>query len=115
MSDLAQTLSGNDQANVSWRISSGEPATIVSVYANPGAITVTQVFTNNNGMTQTMELPHYSGELLKTNVLTPLDGATYTTSVSLNVLPSGNYHIWVEADDGNNPPTRAYAPNPIEL
>jgi len=113
VSDVNAVTTTGNQAQVGWRITSDEPATIVSIYANPGAITTTQYITNSNGTTQTVVLPYFTGELLKTNVATPLDGTPFTTTVSLNQLTSGTYHVWVEADDGNNPPTRTYAPNPI--
>jgi hypothetical protein len=115
VSDVAAAPAGDNQASVGWRITSDEPATLVSIYANPGVITTTQVITAGNGTTQTQVVPSYTGELLATNVMSPLDGRQFTTTVSLNQLTSGAYHIWVEADDGANPPVRVYAPDPIQV
>jgi hypothetical protein len=109
VSDVLAVASGQNQAAVGWRITSDEATTKVSVYANSGAITTTHTITNPDGTLRTEVVPSYSGELLKTNIATPLDGRVYTTTVSLNQLPSATYNLWVEADDGRNPPVRVYA------
>ncbi len=115
ISDMTATAQGDTDAVVSWRLTSDEPTTVVSLYANPGPITTTEVITGSGGVTQTVEVPYYAGTLLETNIATPLDGSVFTTTVSLDELSSGVYHLWVEAEDGVNPPVRAYAYTPMTV
>ncbi len=39
-----------------------------------------------------------------------LDAQSGMTTVDLKALPSGTYTLWIEADDGINPPIRHYLP-----
>jgi len=115
LSDVTAVLSGPTEATIGWRITSDEPTTNLSIYANPGAITTTLVITHSGDLTETTVITNFTGQLLATNIPSPLDGQAYQTVVSLSHLRSGTYYIWVEADDGRNPELQVYAPNPLSV
>ncbi len=112
---VAQT--GPLSADVSWRLTSPVLATQVSIYANAGPITATQVITHTDATTETVTSDLFTGQPLVTGLTGSgtdwVDGSLHTQAVDLSGLPSGSYRIWVEATDGGNAPVRAYAPESV--
>ena len=109
LSGVVATSTSPTTLDVSYRLTSDRPGSLVSIYANGGAITTTHVITNTEGITETVVTDAFYGVPLATGLEPAYDGSLQTESFSLAALPSGDYHIWVEADDGVNEPTRIYA------
>ncbi|NTU66062.1 MAG: hypothetical protein HGB05_22325, partial [Chloroflexi bacterium] len=108
LSDLSAGISGTTVLTTSWRLTSDELGTPIGIYANPGPIT-TGLFVTDDFL--------YTGQALATNLSSDdpnwVNGSLQTQSFDLNQLPSGTYHIWVEANDGRNTPVRRYAPEAL--
>ncbi|MFQ5341349.1 MAG: DUF4397 domain-containing protein [Anaerolineae bacterium] len=102
-----------ETASVHWRLRSDDPDTLVDIYATRGPITYTAVITRTDGTTTTQEFPLYTGSLLAESVTSPVDGSRHAHTLDLSELESGTYWLWLEAEDGRNPPVRTYAPDPI--
>ncbi len=110
-SDLAAT-------QVSWQLTSDMQPTRVKVYVNPGAISQKITVTDTHGVTTSKEIPLYEGYPVAEYVITDpaeLGGAPVTKAIDLTKLASGDYHVWVRAEDGVNPPVNAYASLPSAL
>ncbi len=100
---------------VSWQLTSDTRPTLVSVFANPGAISASLPLTNADGSVDFEEIPLYEGLLIaefEISDLAELGGQLVTKQIDLNTLASGTYHLWVRADDGVNPPVETYAEAP---
>lgn len=107
---------GTTSAELTWKLTSDEPETALDVYITPGPITTTHTLVDEvTGATRTIEQDFFSGGLLVGSVSTSLDGTTSHTTLDLSGLKSGTYWVWVNAEDGRNPPTRAYAPMPLVI
>jgi len=52
-------------------------------------------------------------EVLAEGLASAVDGSLQTQTLDLSELESGTYWLWLEAEDGRNPPVRTYAPDPI--
>jgi hypothetical protein len=76
------------KVEVSWQLATIRPATI-AIYADDGPAT-----------------PSYTGVALVEGVTSQAG----KTTVDLKLIPSGTYGLWIEADDGVNPPVRHYIP-----
>ena len=122
LAGLAVAKTGPWSADVSWRLTSPVLATHVSIYANAGPITSTQVITHTGGTTETVTSELFTGQPLVTGLVGAgsdwVDGSLHVQGVDLSPLPSGRYRIWVEATDTDatgkgNAPTRAYVPEPV--
>lgn len=112
----AAPLTGNN-ALIGWQLVSSEITTTVSIFANPGPITTTLVVTASDGTTTTVSAPFYTGYIVADKLSGPppgwTNGSPQLQSVDLSSLPSGAYHIWLQADDARTRPARVYAPAPI--
>ena len=120
LNDVSVTLRDAITVEVTWRLTSPQADTRISIFANPGPITTTAVVTNSDGVPETVEIPYYAGRRLADRLGgvddTWVNGSLQTHTVNLlSNLPSGTYHIWIEVVDGRNPPTRLYIPDPIEV
>lgn len=89
------------QVEVQWDLAANQPAK-VAVYANDAATTLQ--YTSRSGAAE--EIDSFSG----VPIATDLDPATGKATVDLRAVPSGTYALWIEADDGVNPPIRHYLP-----
>ena len=89
------------------------PVTL-SLFANPGPITTTVVVTDTRSP-HTEVLPDFTGYLLHTDPAPVIDGSPQSHEVSFSELPSGAYHIWAMADDGQSPPARVYAAESVTV
>jgi len=112
LSQVSAVSTGGQSAQVRWRLISPVVDTRVSIYATPGPITYTVVITQTNNTTTTLDLPLFTGILLARGVSSPVDGTPYTYNLDVSQLESGTYWLWVEAEDGRNPPVQTYAVNP---
>lgn len=127
--ELRVVESAENQANLVYDIETAAITTTVSVYATLGPITETisftntEVVTNSRGMletvtvSETLPAPNYDGIYLDEFVI---NQAARTRAIGnhpldLSGLPSGDYYIWVTADDGKNHPTRQYATSATSL
>ena len=119
LKDIGVAPTAGNKAQVRWRLTSPQTGTRISIYANPGPITTTQTITETGGTSTTVVVPFYTGPALARGLTgtdtTWVDGSKHTYTVDLSQLPSGTYHIWVEAEDGRNAPTRVYAASPIAV
>jgi hypothetical protein len=119
LQDLGVAPAAGNKAQVSWRLTSPQAATRVSIFANPGPITTTQIITETGGASRTVVVPLYTGPALVRELTgtdsTWVDGSKHTYTVDLSQLPGGVYHIWFEADDLRNPPAREYAASTLAV
>jgi hypothetical protein len=102
-----------DTVDASLTVRSDQQPTVLRFYANPDAITETLTITDSQGVPHTSEIPMYQGQILDVITLTErsqVDGSlklTYPLTVSN--IESGSYHVYVEVEDGINPPVNVYA------
>ncbi|MBN1890318.1 MAG: DUF4397 domain-containing protein [Thermoflexales bacterium] len=120
LSDVSVSLRDATEAEVAWRLTSPQADTKISIFANPGPITTTSIVTGSDGLTATIEIPYFAGQRLA-HGLSGSDASwvngspqSYTLDL-LGSLPSGTYHVWIEALEEHNPPTRVYIPTPIQV
>ncbi len=115
LSEVSVSQSDSQIGQVGWRLTSDEIATLVDVYVTTGPITRTQIITGPDGLPSTLTKPLYTGTALETGLHGPVDGTPFTHTLDLSQLESGTYWLWLEAEDGRNPPVRTYAPVPLEI
>lgn len=97
-----------DRFDAVWQLWAVTPDTPVSLYANSGPITRTVTMTNSEGLLETITSDVFTGIPLATGLTSAIDGRPQQHRLDLSSLPSGRYYIWLEADDGRNPPARGY-------
>jgi hypothetical protein len=105
----ATAVPGTKTAQVSWTLSSYDDANI-SIFANSGAVTDTIIYSGTPSI-----VPIYQGNELIAGLDSPIDGTPYSTTVDLSWLPSDAYHLYVEAESGENEPVQLYADTPITV
>lgn len=106
---LASYLPSSNELEVRWRVSAERPETQVSVYINREQPTMTQTVELEDGSTTEVVTPQYIGARIAGPLPTTIDGTFQSTRIQVADLESGDYYIWLEADDGNSAPTRVYA------
>ncbi|MCB9434115.1 MAG: hypothetical protein H6668_19255, partial [Ardenticatenaceae bacterium] len=111
--DLALTQLDDTHAEVAWSVSSAVPTTTLSIYATAGPITATETITVSEGVTDTMVVERYSGAPILANATTTLDGSVQTADIDFSTWESGEYWVWIDANDDMNPPTREYFPGKV--
>ncbi|MBN2003681.1 MAG: fibronectin type III domain-containing protein, partial [Anaerolineae bacterium] len=101
---LEQT--GPLSATVSWasHIYTGTQTNVVGLFAATGPLARTFAYTDSNGLLQSETLPVYEGFAIAEG----LDYRTRTYNLDLSHLPSGDYAFWVQVDDGETTPKKAY-------
>lgn len=112
LSQVTVAATTANKANVSWRLTSEEPDTRVNIYISPGPISTSVVVSDTNNITSTVQVPVYGGGLVAADISSAVDGTPQSYEIDLDVAESGSYYVWIEADDGRNEPTRAYARKP---
>ncbi len=115
LSAVSVGATGATAAKAQWRLRAPLPETVVSIYLTTGPITYTAVITQTGGTTSTVTLPLYTGNRVAEALPSAVDGTLQTVALDLRGQPSGVYWLWLEADDGRNPPTRAYASTPLTV
>jgi len=114
VSSLSTIRTSADGADMKWNVNASAPITM-SVFANnAAAITTTHVITQN-GKQSNLALPNYSGGALVTGLRTLTGSSAQSTKLDTTQLRSGSYRVWVEADDGRNPPARSYSPDTLTV
>ncbi|MCP4358769.1 MAG: DUF11 domain-containing protein [Chloroflexi bacterium] len=113
LADVSVMSTGSDTAQVNWQLTSAEITTTLDLHITEGPIVVTQTYTDSNGQPQTTEETLFTGQTIIEDVVTTLDGSPSQVDLDLSDVASGEYWLWFNAEDGRNPPTRVYAPNPI--
>ena len=104
---------GPTSATLGWELAATAPITL-SLFANPGPITTTVVVTDTVPP-HAETLPDFTGYLLHTDTTPVIDGSPQSYGVNFSALPSGAYHIWAMADDGQSPPARIYAAEAVTV
>ncbi|MCX6044159.1 MAG: Ig-like domain-containing protein [Chloroflexi bacterium] len=107
-SNLADTV-------VNYTLHSEFAPTLVRAFVNPGELNSTLPYTDENGLLQTdMITQHVGFPMGQVTIADPtvLAGAPTALNLDLSSLPSGQYRVWLEADDAHNPPKNAYARQP---
>jgi hypothetical protein len=101
---LLQT--GPSSATASWvsAIYTGTQSNIVDIFAATGPLARTFAYTDSNGLLQSETLPVYEGF----SIVEGVDYRTRTYNLDLSHLPSGDYVFWVQVDDGETTPRKAY-------
>lgn len=111
----------DNQVDLTWT-QAAEITSTVSIYATTDTITTTasytstQLTTDANGIQAAQVLTTDLGTVTQfggsyVDSFTYLPGKqTLTEAVDLSFLRSGTYSLWLEVDDGQNPPTRRYFP-----
>lgn len=119
LSGVTATPLPSNMARIGWQLVSTQVTTTVSIFANPGPITTTQVLTTSEGITATVTVPLYVGHNVADKLSGPPpgwnNGSPQAQMVDLNSLPSAAYHIWVQADDARTRPARMYAADVITI
>ncbi len=107
-SDLSQT-------QVSWRLTSDYTPTTITVYATPGPISRTLTMTDTDGLPTEVVVPNFEGFVVDQVVIADsqhLAGELTTRSIDLSNLQSGDYYMWIRAEDGVNPSVPGYLAPP---
>ncbi|HEY86126.1 MAG TPA: hypothetical protein G4N96_13560, partial [Chloroflexi bacterium] len=112
---------GDEQAELSWRLAAYEPDTRLGIYVNNGPLTRTEIITDpNTGIASTEVTTEFTGPALAYNLtLTGTGWVTHTAlqnyTVDVSGLPSGEYRVWMDVDDGVSPPMRVYATDVVSI
>ncbi len=109
LSDLTIEQVDDTHADVTWAVSSDVPTTTVNIYATTGPITTTEVITNESGIAETVVIDVHTGAVILEDAPTNLNGTPQTARIDFSSWASGEYYIWVDANDNANLPTRDYA------
>ncbi len=115
--DLRVVASGEDAAQLIYDIDAAEANTTVRVYASLGPISDTIEFTTTETtregesvtVSESLPAPKYEGTLLKEFTVANAARTSGQADLDLSGLETGDYYIWISADDGANHPTRQYA------
>lgn len=107
----AVQATGPTTATVAWiaqvaPISDTTPT--ASLYAHSGPLTRTVTYTNSAGVLVTDTAEVFEGILVAEGLTTTNGIDAYMQTFELDMLPSGVYALWIEADDGENPRARRY-------
>ncbi|RIK36750.1 MAG: hypothetical protein DCC55_26350 [Chloroflexi bacterium] len=108
------------QTQVGWTLASDFAPAKVTVYLTTDAVTQTLTYTDDNGLPISQVVPNYTGFAVAEFTITDpaqVRSAATTQVVNLSNVPSGQYHMWVRADNDEMPPAQAYAvlPNTNEV
>ena len=95
-----------DLVRVDWRVQSGAPDVQVNIFANSGPLTHSLTITEPDGQVRTETVEVFGGMPLSVTLPSKTNGTLNQTLVDLAQLPTGRYHLWMEADDGRSPPAR---------
>ncbi len=102
-----------DTIDASLKVRSDRLPTVLKFYANRDAITETVTVTDSQGIPQTSEIPMYQGQILDVITLTEMSqvdgGLKLTYPLTVSNIESGSYYVYVEVEDGLNPPVNVYA------
>jgi parallel beta-helix repeat protein len=110
---------GNLQnTQVGWRLTADSSPVKLSIYVTPDPITRTLTVTDEHGVTSLAVVPAFEGfAVAETTITDPaqLGGAPASRTIDLSGLESGDYHLFVRAEDSINPPVSGYASPPTLL
>jgi hypothetical protein len=113
--ELSVDSSDLSQTQVSWRLTSDYTPTTVTVYATPGPITQTLTVTDTTGVPIEVVVPKFEGFAVDQAAISDsphLAGELTTRSIDLSNLGTGDYHMWIRAEDGVNQPVSGYLAPP---
>ncbi len=79
-----------------------------SLYARSGPLTRTVTYTDSEGVLVTAVEDIYEGILISDALTTTMSAVAYSQNFDLDMLPSGEYALWLEVDDGENSRARWY-------
>ena len=112
LSDLSVDAADIAETQVNWRLQSDYAPTKVNLHVTDSSITETLTFTNALGNLVTETIPLYQGPAIAQVEITDtqeLAGQLTTYTLDLSNLETGDYYLWLEVDDGVNPPVNGYA------
>ncbi|HNT75065.1 MAG TPA: hypothetical protein PKH77_08610, partial [Anaerolineae bacterium] len=111
MTMAAVQATGPTTATVAW-VAQVAPISDVtptaSLYAHSGPLTRTVTYTDSAGVRVTETEEVFEGILVAEGLTTTNGLDTYAQTFALDMLPSGVYALWIEADDGESARARRY-------
>lgn len=123
---IANHFDADNQVNLSWTQNAVVTST-VSIYATQDTITSTASYTETQPVIDANGIMASQVVTVDVGTVTQFGGypvaqfsylagsRTPTEQVDLAFLRSGSYHLWLEVDDGENPPTRRYFPGTVTV
>lgn len=105
----------NGEVNVNWQLTTETSPTLVTIYATQGPITQSMVVSATETTDETITLPKFEGTLVYEENITFEQGdgiISRSHPVDLSKLESGEYYLWISANDGINPPVSGYFVSP---
>ncbi|MDM8531858.1 DUF4397 domain-containing protein [Anaerolineales bacterium HSG25] len=111
-------VTNGDQPTIQWRLTSSEPDTSIAVYYKTSPIMETVSITDTDGTVDTLEALVYTGRtitdyLTASNDPTWTDGSLQNYDIPTELLRSGTYYVYLEADDMASQYVRLAAPEPL--
>ncbi|MBN1138299.1 MAG: tandem-95 repeat protein [Anaerolineae bacterium] len=100
-----------DQTEVSWQLISDHKPTTMTLYITPGPITKTLTVTDTGGAPVETVVPSFEGMAIDQVTISAdaqLAGETITRTLDLSTLNTGDYFLWIRAEDGVSPPVSGY-------
>jgi hypothetical protein len=102
---------------VGWQLTADNTPVNLKFFVTSDPITRTLVITGA-GSQEVAIVPAFEGFAVAGMLISDpaqLGGAPATRTIDLSQLESGDYHLWVQADDGVNPPVNGYAALPAAI
>lgn len=118
LGSLTVDASNLQATQVGWRLTADSSPVKLSIYVTPDPITRTLTVTDAHGVVSSVVAPAFEGFAVADLIITDpaqLGGALSTRTIDLSGLESGDYHLFVRAEDSINPPVSGYASPPMLL
>ena len=115
LENLAVDASDLSRTRVSWNLTSSYAPTQVTLFVTPGPIIETLTISDTEGGTTSVEIPLFTGAVfssLEVYDQDKLSGELMKLEVDLTNLESGEYYLWLRAEDGVSPPVEGYVAFP---
>ena len=112
---LTMQTSADGEVTVEWQLTTEISPTLVTIYATQGPVTQAMIVSATQTTTETITLPKFEGVPVYDENITfePGEGMiSRIHSVDLSQLESGDYYLWITADDSVNPPISGYFVSP---
>lgn len=115
VSDVTAQVGAPDRVDVDLTLRSDFIPVTITAYLSPEPITTTFTYTDNNGSPVSTVEPNYTGFAAGTVTVTSAaqaQGGAVQMQLDTSTVPSGQYHVWVRADNVEMPPGSAFANQP---
>ena len=114
-----QRIDNPHTVDVTFKLQSDYSPAKATFFVAHAPITLTATMTNADGTVTTEEIANFHGEEVEAIEITDtaeLNGSKNVEHViSLSYLPSGDYYLWVQIEDGVNPAVNQYATSPMQM